>query len=186
MSFDFGPVLLIAPNILIPPKCEQLAQYRFIVPRSVWGRKHFTLGYQINYFNGNSRKLYGNFADKHGMYFIIVCPRRQINTSQYRIFVSRGIRGEDRTVGDFVVQRMRQWNLTTRTVGIEVHASQRNTSGIIKEEIKKADGVVAIATPRNYDQITKNWRTLEWLQSEVGIAFGVNKPLLIFMNMKSN
>jgi hypothetical protein len=74
---------------------------------------------------------------------------------------------------------MRQWNLTTRTVGIEVHASQRNTSGIIKEEIKKADGVVAIATPRNYDQITKNWRTLEWLQSEVGIAFGVNKPLLI-------
>jgi hypothetical protein len=69
MSFDFGPVLLIAPNILIPPKCEQLAQYRFIVPRSVWGRKHFTLGYQINYFNGNSRKLYGNFADKHGMYF---------------------------------------------------------------------------------------------------------------------
>ena len=34
--------------------------------------------------------------------------------------------------------------------------------------------------PRNYDQISSTWRTLEWHQSEVGIAYGINKPLLVF------
>jgi hypothetical protein len=36
-----------------------------------------------------------------------------------------------------------------------------------------------VATRRNYDQITSTWRTLEWLHSELGIAYGINKPLLV-------
>lgn len=53
------------------------------------------------------------------------------------------------------------------------------TSQIVRNEIKNADAVIAIATPRNYDQISSTWRTLEWLQSEVGIGCGINKPLLL-------
>lgn len=45
------------------------------------------------------------------------------------------------------------------------------------------DGVVklmiAIATPRHLDALTGLWRTLEWLYSETGIAYGLNKPMLI-------
>jgi hypothetical protein len=39
-----------------------------------------------------------------------------------------GIRGEDRVFGDFIAQRIRQWNFETRTVGIEVNASNEDTS----------------------------------------------------------
>lgn len=93
--------------------------------------------------------------------------------------MSRSIRDKDRPIGDFIAQRLRQWNLETRTVGIEVYATKQDTALTIKKEIRHADGVVAIATPRNYDQITDTWKTLEWLYSEHGIAYGINKPLLV-------
>lgn len=54
----------------------------------------------------------------------------------------------------------------------------------VREEIMKADGVVAIATPRYIDALTGLWRTLEWLHGEVGIAFGVDKPLLILRDRR--
>lgn len=80
-------------------------------------------------------------------------------------------------IRDFVAQRLRQWNL--ETIGIEVYAAERDTIRTIQKEIRNADGVTAIATPRNYDQITDTWRTLEWIYSETGITYGINKPLLI-------
>ena len=56
-----------------------------------------------------------------------VLPQRQINSSRYTVFVSRSTRNEDRPLGDFIAQRLRQWNLETRTVGIEVQATQHDT-----------------------------------------------------------
>ena len=110
---------------------------------------------------------------------IKIIPQREINTTRYIAFVSRGISDEDRIVGDRISHRIKQWNFDTRTVGIEVRSSGHNTSSKIREEIKKADILFAIATPRNYNYLDHTWTTLEWLQSEVGIAYGINKPLVI-------
>jgi hypothetical protein len=150
-----------------------------MIPRNVWGERLFALEYMMHYFYQNIWHPGRLFASNRNTYFINVLPQRQINSSRYKVFVSRSIRDKDRPIGDFITQRLRQWNLETRTVGIEVYATKQNTARTIKKEIRNADGVVAIATPRNYDQITNTWRTLEWLYSEHGIAYGIDKPLLV-------
>ncbi|MGI9011540.1 MAG: hypothetical protein ACR2F1_10200 [Nitrososphaeraceae archaeon] len=50
---------------------------------------------------------------------------------------------------------------------------------LIRKKIQEADALIAIATPRNLDQLTQTWKTLTWLHNEVGIAYGRDKPLLI-------
>jgi hypothetical protein len=178
LDFDFGAIPTTNPEIVIPPNDTGLIRYSFPIPRNTWGKKLFTLRYRMHYFNGRQWRPIGNFS-ANDTHFVYVLPQRQINSSRYTVFVSRSIRNEDRPLGDFIAHRLQQWNLETRTVGIEVHAAHHDTARIIREEIGNADGVIAIATPRNFDQITGTWRTLEWLHGETGIAYGVNRPLLI-------
>jgi len=47
----------------------------------------------------------------------------------------------------------------------------------VNEEIRRANALIAIATPRYRDALKGLWGTLEWLHAEVGIAFGIDKPL---------
>jgi hypothetical protein len=176
---DFGNVPLAGPDIVTLSNRYGSARYEILIPRNVWGERLFALEYRMHYYGQNSWRLGGYFASNRNTYFINILPQRQINTSRYKIFVSRSIRDKDRPIGDFIAQRLRQWNLETRTVGIEVYATKSDTARTIKKEIRNADGVVAIATPRNYDQITDTWRTLDWLYSETGIAYGIDKPLLV-------
>ena len=65
-------------------------------------------------------------------------------------------RNEDRPLGDFIAQRLRQWNLETRTVGIEVQATQHDTARRVREEIMNANGVITIATPSMYRRENKD------------------------------
>jgi hypothetical protein len=177
--FDFENYNLSVYDIIIPP-CKQIIEnYTFNIPSSEYGRKTFTIVYDINYYNGKGWAFYGTFRTDKNKYFINILPRRELNTSKYIVFLSRGIRGEDRSIGDFIAQRIRQWNFETRTVGIEINVPNEETSQYVRNKIKNADALIAIATPRSYDQVSNTWRTLEWLQSELGIAYGINKPLLI-------
>lgn len=117
-------------------------------------------------------------------YFISVYPR-----PLYRVFVSRGLRAEDRVIedrviGDPIVRMIREWGFETVTVGVEVKVPEELVPQKVKEEIMKADALIAIATPRFLDALTGLWRTLEWLHGEVGVAFGVNKPLLILKDKR--
>lgn len=95
------------------------------------------------------------------------------------MFVSRGLRQEDKAIGDPIVEMIREWGFETVTVGIEVKVPEEQVIQKIREEIRKADALIAIATPRYIDALTGIWKTLEWLHAEVGIAFGIDKPLLI-------
>jgi len=54
----------------------------------------------------------------------------------------------------------------------------------VREEIKKSDAAVGIATPRFMDALTGLWKVLEWHHDEVGIAFGIDKPLLILKDRR--
>jgi hypothetical protein len=67
----------------------------------------------------------GHFASSGNTYFIDVLPQRQINSSVYKSFVSKSIGDEYSPVGDFIVRRLKQWNLQTRTAGIEVFATKQ-------------------------------------------------------------
>jgi len=101
----------------------------------------------------------------------------------YRAFVSRGIRPEDRLVGDEIVEMISEWGFETITVGIDVFAEPpQELSETIRDQIIKSDCLIAIATPRYLDALTGLWKTLEWLHGEVGIAYGTNRPILIFVD----
>ena len=178
LDFDFGTIPTTDSEVVIPPNDTELIKYSFPIPSNISGKKLFTLRHRMHYFDGEQWCRLGNFSTKDTP-FIYVLPQRQINSNRYRIFVSRSARNEDRPLGDFIAQRIQQWNIETRTIGIEVLATRNDTARRLREEITNADGIIAIATPRNYDQITRTWRTLEWLHGESGIAYGINKPLLI-------
>jgi hypothetical protein len=91
---------------------------------------------------------------------------------------------EDRAIGDPVVEMIREWGFNTVTVGIEIKVPEEQVPMKIREEIKSSDAVIAIATLRFIDALTGLWRTLEWFHNEVGIAFGVEKPLLILKDKR--
>lgn len=112
-------------------------------------------------------------------YFISLYP-----APLYRVFVSRGLLAEDRAIGDPIAEMIREWGFETITVGIEVRVPEAQISTKVKEEIKNSEAVIAIATPRTMDALTGLWRTLEWHHNEVGIAFGVDKPLLILKDKR--
>jgi hypothetical protein len=87
-------------------------------------------------------------------------------------------------IGDPIVEIIREWGFETVTVGVEVKVPEEQVPIKVKEEIKNSDAIIAIATPRFMDALTGLWRTLEWLHGEVGIAFGVDKPLLILKDRR--
>jgi len=54
---------------------------------------------------------------------------------------------------------IREWGFETVTVGVEVKVPEEEVARTVEEEIKKADALIAIATPRFLDALTGLWRT---------------------------
>lgn len=179
LNFDFGIYNLKSVSGIIPPRTNKfLGNVHLLLPKNVVGRKLFTLKYRMyEYINNNWIDLGYYQSDKQ--YFISVYP-----TPFYRVFISRGLSVEDRAIGDPIAEMIREWGFETVTVGIEVKVSDEQVPERIREEIRRADAVIAIATPRYLDALTWLWRTLEWLHGEVGIAFGTDKPLLILKDRR--
>jgi len=174
LNFDFGTYTLENISGMIRPRENKpLGNVCLLLPENVIGKKIFTIEYHIyEYINNNWVDLGYYKSDKQ--YFISVYPK-----PFYRVFVSRGLSIEDRAIGDSIVEMIKEWGFETITVGIEVKVPEEQVPQKVREEIRRADALIAIATPRYRDALTGLWRTLEWLHSEVGIAFGINKPLLI-------
>jgi len=174
-NFDFGTYNLdeSVSGGVAPGEKKLLGNVSILLPENVVGRKIFTLKYQMyEYINNEWIDLGFYTSDKQ--YFISVYP-----APFYRVFVPRGLRSEDRAIGDPIAEMIREWGFETVTIGIEIEVPDEQVPMRTKEEIKKSDAVIAIATPRFLDAFTELWRTLEWIHNEVGIAFGIDKPLLI-------
>ena len=175
LNSDFGTYNIeeFVSGMVAPRENKPLGNVSLLLPEDVVGRKLFTVNYQMQeYINNEWIDLGFYTSDKQ--YFISVYPK-----PFYRVFVSRGLRSEDRAIGDPVAEMIREWGFETVTIGIEVKVPEEQVPERTKEEIKKSDAVIAIATPRFLDALTGLWRTLEWCHNEVGIAFGIGKPLLI-------
>ena len=178
--FDFRTYLLNKEEFYVSPKSQSSIKYNFYLPSLEVGRKYFYIIYDLLYSSNNLWKKYERFTSTNTKnYFIEISSKREIANSQYIVFISRGLSAEDRTIGDFIAYNIRRWNFITRTVGIEVHATDQEASEKIKEEIKNANALIAIATPRNFNQLYQTWTTLDWLHSESAIGYGINKPLWI-------
>jgi len=179
LNFDFGTYNLENIGGMVPPRENKfLGNISLSLPINIVGRKLFTFSYLMQeYINDNWIDL--GFYQSDKQYFISVYP-----TPFYKVFVLRGLIAEDRAIGDSIAELIREWGFETITVGIEVKVPEEQVPMRIKEEIKKADGAIAIATPRFMDALTGLWRTFEWCHNEIGIAFGIDKPLLILKDRR--
>jgi hypothetical protein len=179
LEFDFGVYSLgsTVSGIIRPRRNVYVGSARIQIPSNVVGRRVFTIKYHIyEYINGVWIDL-GYY--EQGLYFISIYPR-----PLYRVFVSRGIRDEDRIIGDYIVEMIKEWGFETVTVGVEVIVPEEQVPMRVRDEIMRADALIAIATPRFLDALTGLWKTLEWLHGETGIAYGIGKPLLILKDKR--
>lgn len=97
----------------------------------------------------------------------------------YDAFVSRSVHHIDAPTVDPIVRTIEGWGFNPHTVGIDIFTDFANIPYAVRENIARSDCVIAIATKRDQSAITGLWKTLEWLHGEVGIAFGVDKPILV-------
>lgn len=179
LQFDFGVYDLASISGAVPPRATGfLGSIGFFLPSNVVGRKIFTFEYEISEFIDNNWVDLG-FYQSEKQYFISIYP-----TPFYRAFLSRGLAIEDRAIGDPIAEMIREWGFETITVGVEIQVPEELVAAQVREEVRRADAVIAIATPRFMDALTGLWRTFEWCHSEVGIGFGVDKPLLILRDRR--
>jgi len=179
LNFDFGTYNLENIGGMVSQRENKfLGNVSLALPINVVGRKIFTFRYFMQeYSNDNWIDLGSYQSDKQ--YFLSVYP-----TPFYKVFVSRGLTLEDRAIGDSIAELIREWGFETVTVGIEVKVPEEQVPIQTREEIRRIDGAIAIATPRFVDALTGLWRTFEWCHNEIGIAFGIDKPLLILKDRR--
>jgi hypothetical protein len=154
-----------------------LTSVRFSIPQTKAGVITYSIGldmYEYNMALVNWTRLPPWWSKPD--HFINSIPR-----PYYRAFISRGIRPEERVVTDPIVEMVKEWGFETTTVGIERMANPENIDEAIKQEIQTADCLIVIATRRYLDALSGMWRTLEWLHGETGIAYGLDKPLLVLV-----
>ena len=176
---DFQTCFYPLQNVHVIINQGQISQQplNFFLPNSLtYGRISFTIKFDVFYSYNQNWEYYKNEQCNNPKFFVEIRTLREISTSRYNIFISRSNIEEDEFIGNFIESRIRGWNMLTDTVK---NVPDNQASIIIREKIKRSDGLIAIATPRNVDQLTQTWKTLNWLHNEVGIAYGRDKPLLI-------
>jgi len=179
LEFDFGTYDLASIGGMIPPRTNRyLGNVQLLLPVEVVGRKIFNVRYHMYEYIYPDWFDLGSYQSERE-FFVSIYP-----IPYYRVFVSRGLSIEDRTVGDPIVETIREWGFQTITVGVEIQVPDEQVASVVKGEVQRADAVIAIATPRFLDAVTGLWRTLEWHHAEVGIGFGVDKPLLILKDQR--
>src|SRR5262249_40941666 len=96
----------------------------------------------------------------------------------YLAFISRSNRPADDALVEPFRRRIEEWGFETHTVGWDVEP--RNPEDVapeVREWIAKSDCLVAVVTPR--DLLAEGtYHPPQWIQSEIGIAFGKEKPFL--------
>ena len=146
LIFDFGTYKLGSLCNVIPPGTNKfLGSVNLSLPKNVAGRKVFTIKYHI--YEQIDKKWIdrGNYqSDKS--YILNIYPK-----PFYKVFVSKGLRSEDRTISDPIVEMIKEWGFETKTVGDEIKVPDDQALSKIREEIRNADALIVIATPRYMD-----------------------------------
>ena len=173
--FDFGVYYLgqLVGDIIQPMITNFLGSSNLYIPGFIAGRKCFNIRCRV-YKSINNNWFDLGYHITTGPVFISIYP-----TPFYKVFLSRGIHLEDRIVGDPLAHMIREWGFQTTTVGIEVIVPKEEVPSRIRYEIENSDALIVIATRRSYDILTHTWKSLDFIHGESGIAYGIDKPMLI-------
>jgi hypothetical protein len=177
IEFDFGvyPLPQTVCGTIKPGYREFLGTAYLPLPLDVVCVKIFKLRYII-YLYDDLTKSWNEFPNQRTHeFFVCIFPK-----PLYNVFLSRGIRIEDRIIGDPIAEMIREWGFNTITVGIEVDAPDNRVAFQIRKEIQQnAHATIVVATPRTLDLVTEAWNAAEWIHGETGISYGLDKPILI-------
>lgn len=178
LEFDFGRYDLSANTQIAPGSTGFLGAHRLALPPQVAGTKLFQVRVRLMQFVAQQWMDQGEAAiDTAFQLNIFPLPR-------YRIFLSRSIAMEDEPLCAPFEQILREWGMEPFTVGWPQRVNDQEVLSALKQSVRGADAVVAIATPRYLDALTGLWRTLEWLHGETGVAFGMDKAMLIIRDTR--
>ena len=164
---------------LVRPKTTRfITNIRFKIPQNVSGQRFYAIYFHGYVYNKKSRswKDLGKKLSK-SRYFINV-----ISKPYYNVFITRSLAIEDRIIGDEIVSIIKEWGFIPKTVVFKERVSDQMLRETIRTEILSSDCLIAIATPRYLDALSRLLKTFPWLHNEVGIAFGNDFPILILVD----
>lgn len=102
---------------------------------------------------------------------------------EYTVFVSCSLRKEDKPCIDQIRKLLRLWGFKPVTFGINKFSEDPlKIPQNIDEEIKRADAVIGIATPRDYSIQDRAYKTFTWLHLETKKGCDSDKPLLFIVD----
>ncbi|MCK4419989.1 hypothetical protein KAV79_09290 [Candidatus Aerophobetes bacterium] len=100
-----------------------------------------------------------------------------------KAFISYSSRKEDVPIVEQIITMIRLWGFEPVRVGINVLSEDpAKIPDDIKNQIKKCDAFIGIATPRDYSIQERRFKTFPWLHVESGEAFQSDKPLLFIVD----
>jgi hypothetical protein len=180
VEFEFGVYELpqIIYGAIAPSSTGFLGIVSIELPPNRVGAQRFRLKYGIH------ELVSENWIQRptHSTRYYII---NIFSTPNYRVFLSRGLRNEERIVGDAIEQMLREWGCDPVTVGINIHVPEAQVLSAIDYHIQNSTGLIAIATPRYRDSREVS-HTLDWLNSESAIAYAKRKPILILKDKTVN
>lgn len=174
VEFEFGVYKLpqAVCGTVGPSNVGFLGSVSLELPQNRVGSQKFNVKYKVHELLNQNWVPRPTYVTPH---FII----NIFSTPTYKIFLSRGIRREDRMIGDPIAQMLLEWGCDPVTVGIDIHVPDSEVPSEIERQIQYSKGLIAIATPRVIELSTQVWYTMEWLHGESAIAYVKRKPILI-------
>jgi hypothetical protein len=174
LELAFGTYTLNATGEVVQPgETKEVASIRAQLPSDVAGDFQYNIGMTINY-HVNNQWMPPEARTWATARVLQIRPAEILPA-----FVSRGVRAEDRQIGDPLVCVARDWGLEPRTVGVEITVPDEQVPDRVRQEILAAPGLILIATRRSLDALTNVWKTFEWAHAELGMAFAQDLPILV-------
>ena len=129
-----------------------------------------------NYYTANWESLGVLQTSDWG--YIQVTPHRF-----YSAFISYSSREEDVPIVEQIINMIRLWGFEPERVGIDIFSEDpTRIPDDIKNQIKRCDAFIAIATPRDYSIQERCFKSFPWLHVESAGAFQSDRPLLFIVD----
>lgn len=156
-----------------PNFSRHILEFPFSIPINITSISTYRIGYHLWEYDYSTEK-WNDFNEQWSewKYYVKVIPM-----PYYRAFVSKGLISEEHLINDPIIEIIKEWGFITRTV--EEPVNPEDLASIIKREIGNSECLILIATPRFKDALTGLFKIFEWGHGETGIAFGMDKPMLI-------
>ena len=156
-----------------PNFSSHILELPFIIPTDITGISIYRIGYHLWEYDYLTEK-WNDFNEQWSKweYYVKVILR-----PYYRAFVSKGLIPKEHLINDPIIEIIKEWGFITKTV--EEPVNPEDLAPIIKKEIGNSECLILIATPRFKDALTGLFKIFDWGHGETGIAFGMDKPLLI-------